>query len=105
MRLPAIYGKARAWLAKCYVEEGWNYDAEDVIRETKRDSIHWAAQKEWDYTLTDYYLRTADYKNAAVYLRRVIRHEIQRTHSHDRSDVGHAVEQDDCPTQAHGGFR
>ena len=29
---PAIYGKARAWLAKCYVEEGWNYDAEDVIR-------------------------------------------------------------------------
>ena len=75
---PAIYGKARAWLAKCYVEEGWNYDAEDVIRETKRDSIHWAAQKEWDYTLTDYYLRTADYKNAAVYLRRVIRHEMRR---------------------------
>ena len=75
---PAIYGKARAWLAKCYVEEGWNYDAEDVIRETQRDSIHWAAQKEWDYTLTDYYLRTADYKNAAVYLRRVIRHEMRR---------------------------
>lgn len=74
----AIYGKARAWLAKCYVEEGWNYDAEDVIRETQRDSIHWAAQKEWDYTLTDYYLRTADYKNAAVYLRRVIRHEMRR---------------------------
>ena len=75
---PAIYGKARAWLAKCYVEEGWNYDAEDVIRETQRDSIHWAAQKEWDYTLTDYYLRTADYKNAAVYLRRVIHHEMRR---------------------------
>ena len=75
---PAIYGKARAWLAKCYVEEGWNYDAEDVIRETQSDSIHWAAQKEWDYTLTDYYLRTADYKNAAVYLRRVIRHEMRR---------------------------
>ena len=75
---PAIYGKARAWLAKCYVEEGWNYDAEDVIRETQRDSIHWAAQKEWDYTLADYYLRTADYANAAKYLRRVIRHEMRR---------------------------
>ena len=49
-----------------------------MIRETQRDSIHWAAQKEWDYTLTDYYLRTADYKNAAVYLRRVIRHEMRR---------------------------
>lgn len=75
---PAIYGKARAWLAKCYIEEGWNYDAEDVIRETQRDSIHWAAQKEWDYTLADYYLRTADYANAAKYLRRVIRHEMRR---------------------------
>ena len=75
---PAIYGKARAWLAKCYIEEGWNYDAEDVIRATQRDSIHWAAQKEWDYTLTDYYLRTADYANAAQYLRRVIRHEMRR---------------------------
>ena len=75
---PAIYGKARAWLAKCYIEEEWNYDAEDVIRETQRDSIHWAAQKEWDYTLADYYLRTADYANAAKYLRRVIRHEMRR---------------------------
>mgnify|MGYP002957102980 FL=1 len=75
---PAIYGKARAWLAKCYIEEGWNYDAEDVIRATRRDSIHWAAQKEWDYTLADYYLRTADYANAAKYLRRVIRHEMRR---------------------------
>ena len=75
---PAIYGKARAWLAKCYIEEGWNYDAEDVIRATQRDSIHWAAQKEWDYTLADYYLRTSDYANAAQYLRRVIRHEMRR---------------------------
>ena len=75
---PAIYGKARAWLAKCYIEEEWNYDAEDVIRATQRDSIHWAAQKEWDYTLADYYLRTADYANAAKYLRRVIRHEMRR---------------------------
>ena len=75
---PAIYGKARAWLAKCYIEEGWKYDAEDVIRATQRDSIHWAAQKEWDYTLADYYLRTADYANAAKYLRRVIRHEMRR---------------------------
>ena len=24
---PAIYGKARAWLAKCYIEEDWRYDA------------------------------------------------------------------------------
>ena len=36
---PAIYGKARAWLAKSYIEAGWLYDAEDVIRNMQRDSI------------------------------------------------------------------
>ena len=27
---PAIYGKARAWLAKCYIEQHWRFEAEDV---------------------------------------------------------------------------
>ena len=75
---PAIYGRARAWLAKCYVEEGWLYDAEDVIRNMKRDSIHWRAQKEWDYTYADYYIHTGDYEKAIPYLRRVIKHEMRR---------------------------
>ena len=32
---------ARAWLAKCYTELDWLYDAEDVIRNMNRDSIHY----------------------------------------------------------------
>ena len=36
---PAIYGKARAWLAKCYIEQDWLYDAEDVINKMNRDSL------------------------------------------------------------------
>ena len=75
---PAIYGRARAWLAKCYVEQEWLYDAEDVIRNMKRDSIHWRAQKEWDYTLADYYIHTGNYTEAIPYLRKVIRHEMRR---------------------------
>ncbi len=75
---PAIYAKARAWLAKCYVEEDWLYDAEDVIRNMQRDSIHWSAQKEWDYTYADYYIHTGDYAQAVPYLRKVIKHEMRR---------------------------
>ena len=74
---PAIYGKARAWLAKCYIESDWLYDAEDVIRNMQRDSIDWRAQKEWDYTLCDYYLHTNDLPKAAEYLRKVIKHEMR----------------------------
>ncbi len=74
---PAIYGRARAWLAKCYIESGWLYDAEDVIRNMQRDSIHWRAQKEWDYTLCDYYLHTDSLPQATKYLRKVIKHEMR----------------------------
>ena len=72
---PAIYGKARAWLAKCYIEQDWIYDAEDVIRNMQRDSIDWRAQKEWDYTMCDYYLHTGDFDKAASMLQKVVKHE------------------------------
>lgn len=75
---PAIYAKSRAWLAKCYLEEGWLYDAEDVVRNMERDSIHWSARKEWDYTYADYYIHTGDYTKAIPYLRKVIKHEMRR---------------------------
>ena len=75
---PAIYGRARAWLAKCYIEQDWIYDAEDVIRNMRRDSIHWRAQKEWDYTLADYYIHTGDYAEAVPYLRKVVKHEMRK---------------------------
>lgn len=75
---PAIYGKARAWLAKCYIEQGWMYDAEEVIRNMQRDSLDWRAIKEWDYTYADYYIRTGNYEKAIPYLQKVIRHELRR---------------------------
>ena len=75
---PAIYGKARAWLAKSYIEAGWLYDAEDVIRNIQRDSIDWRAVREWDYTFADYYIHTGELDKAVPYLRRVIKQEMRR---------------------------
>ena len=75
---PAIRMRAQAWLAKSYIENGYRYDAEDVIRNMQRDSIPWQARKEWDYTLADYYIHIADYAKAIPYLRNVIRHEMRR---------------------------
>lgn len=43
---PLQNGLARAWLAKCYTELGWMYDAEDVIRNMNRDSMDFRAVKE-----------------------------------------------------------
>lgn len=75
---PAIYGRARAWLAKSYIEQDWLYDAEDVIRNMQRDSIHWRAQKEWDFTYADYYIHTGDYDKAIPYLKKSVDNEMRK---------------------------
>ncbi len=72
---PRQNGLARAWLAKCYTELEWLYDAEDVIRNMSRDSMDFRTVKDWDYTYADYYIRTKDYQKAVPYLRKVIKHE------------------------------
>ena len=72
---PLMNGLARAWLAKCYTELDWKYDAEDVIRNMSRDSMDFRAVKDWDYTYADYYIHTKEYEKAIPYLRKVIKHE------------------------------
>lgn len=72
---PMQNGLARAWLAKCYTELGWMYDAEDVIRNMSRDSMDFRAVKDWDYTYANYHIAQGDYQKAVPYLRKVISHE------------------------------
>ncbi len=75
---PAINGIARAWQAKSYTELDWLYDAEDIITKQQRDTIHYRAVKDWDYTLANYYIRSQRYQEALPYLRKVIKHETRR---------------------------
>ena len=75
---PHINGIARAWLSKSYTELGWLYEAEDVIRNMKRDSMDFRAVKDWDYAYADYYIRSGQYAEAVPYLRKVIKHERRR---------------------------
>lgn len=75
---PAINGIARAWLAKSYTELDWLYDAEDIMTKQRRDTMHYRAVTDWDYTYADYYIHSQRYEEALPYLRKVIRHERRR---------------------------
>jgi len=75
---PAINGIAHAWQAKSYTELDWLYDAEDIINKQLRDSIHYRAQKDWDYTLANYNIRAGRYEETLPYLRKVVKHEKRR---------------------------
>ena len=66
---------ARAWLAQSYLELDWLYDAEDIIRNMRRDSIHYRAQDDWDLTMANYYTKNKEYDKALPYLRKTIKHE------------------------------
>ena len=76
---PLQNGIARAWLARCYTEMDWIYDAEDIIRNMSRDSIHYQAQNTWDDTYSGYYLKTGEFEKAIPYLRKTIKHEHRKT--------------------------
>lgn len=65
----------RAWLARCYTELDWFYDADDIIRKMRRDSITRRAARELDATLADYYVRQQKYEEAIPYLLKTVKRE------------------------------
>ncbi len=75
---PDIVSQARAWLARCYVEMEWPYDAEDIFNKIKRDSISKRGEKEFNASYTDYLILVEQYKEAIPYLQKTIKKEKNR---------------------------
>ncbi len=67
---PPVAAEARAWLARCYAELDWYYDAEDVLNRLGRDSLSTRLGKERDATMADLLLRQGRLAEAQPYLER-----------------------------------
>lgn len=72
---PEVSSMARAWLARCYVELGWLYDAEDVFNKLGRDSMTTASLRERDATYADYLIRQKRFEEAIPYVTAMTKHE------------------------------
>ncbi len=72
---PDIVSVARAYLARCYVELEWPYDAEDIFQKIRRDSIGSEGQKEFNASYADYLILVKQYEEAIPYLRKTIKKE------------------------------
>lgn len=70
---PAVAAEARAWLARCYVEENWFYDAEDALARLGRDSLDSRLRRHRDATLADMAVRRGQLDEAARYVERTAR--------------------------------
>lgn len=71
---PAVATEARQWLARCYAQIDWFYDAEDALSKVRRDSVSKRVLREADATQADLLLRQERFAEALPYLERTARH-------------------------------
>lgn len=71
---PEVVAEARQWLARCYSQTGWYYDAEDALQKVRRDSVSKRISREADITQADLLLRQERFAEALPYLREAARH-------------------------------
>lgn len=72
---PAVVAEARTWLARCYAEMEWFYDAEDALNKLQHDTIPPRLRKERDATFAGLLLRQERFQEALPYLERAAKKE------------------------------
>ena len=75
---PIVANEARLWMARCYAQLDWFYDAEDALNRLHRDSIPGRLQREVETTQADLLLRPARYAEALPRLRLAAKREPRR---------------------------
>ncbi|MCM1108600.1 MAG: hypothetical protein NC388_06035 [Clostridium sp.] len=103
---PEVLSVARAYLARCYVELDWPYDAEDVFGKISRDSITSRGRVEQEASYADYLIGVKRYEEAIPYLQRTIKKE-KRKKQRARLNylMGQLYELTDNPQMAYKAFQ
>lgn len=65
---PAVASAARQWLARCYTQVKWYYDAEDALKRMRRDSTDKKTLREANATQADLLLKQERFEEAIPYL-------------------------------------
>lgn len=72
---PKIMAEARIWLARCYTENDWFYDAEESLAKANSDSLPKELGPQYASAYGNYLLRQKRFKEAVPYLLTTIKHE------------------------------
>ena len=72
---PLVAAEARTWLARCYSQLDWFYDAEDALDKARRDTLNKQIRREMLFTETDLLLRQELYEEALPLLQQSARKE------------------------------
>lgn len=72
---PEVVTESNLWLARCYAELDWFYDAEDALSRIPNDSIPYRLKREHAATMADMLLRQQRFAEALPYLTLAARKE------------------------------
>lgn len=72
---PLVAAEARIWLARCYTQEDWFYDAEDALKRAGRDSLTARLRREQTVSMANLLLKQGRLEEALPYLRQTARWE------------------------------
>lgn len=72
---PKIATLARIWMAQCYSQMDWFYDAEDALTKVNNDSLPSELSPHYAAAYGNYLLRQKRFKEAVPYLVTTIKHE------------------------------
>ena len=70
----ALMADARVWTARCYLELGWLYEAEDALLKVSKEYTLSPKQKRWYATVyADFLIRSGEYAEAIPYLKEALK--------------------------------
>ena len=70
---PEIVAEARMRMAQCYAELEWNYEADNLLAQIGRDSIHYQLAEEYDAIMASHLLRQEQFAEALPYLEKAVK--------------------------------
>ncbi len=72
---PKITTEARIWLARCYTQQEWYYDAEDVLQKVNNDSLPAKLIPEYNTAYTQYLVGSQRFRESIPFLQATIKNE------------------------------
>ncbi|MGI6219036.1 MAG: tetratricopeptide repeat protein [Bacteroidaceae bacterium] len=76
---PKVLPYARIWLARCYSQLDWFYDAENALTLTRTEGYQKRHERDFNYVQANYLLRQERYEEAIPVLQQVIKKEKNKT--------------------------
>ena len=76
---PRVVAECRMRMAQCYSELDWNYEAENLFTQTKRDSIPYQLADEYEALYASYLLQHERFEEALPHLEKAVKRREHRT--------------------------